>query len=168
MRPLCYSGGDSTASKKVQEVDIEAQVLELLKSEHGPDYLIVIMGFTAGWSGVTMLDYLVQNVESSTGIGKLKANADALKNDVGFLVSNTPTGALVKLLQGLRGEPSVASPPSTQEQALQQLQTYEAKLALACMGAIVAYAVTRPGFLPALMGMAGDIVKDIAAVPIAV
>jgi hypothetical protein len=36
------------------------------------------------------------------------------------------------------------------------------------MGAIIAYAVTRPGFLPALMAMAGNVVKDIAAVPIAV
>ena len=37
----------------------------------------------------------------------------------------------------------------------------KAKIAMGCIGAILAYAVTRPGFLPALMGLAGNIVGDL-------
>jgi hypothetical protein len=160
-----------------KEKELGRTVAELLQSESGPDYLIITMGFIAGWEGVTMLDYLVKSTgidDPNTPIGKLKANANALESDIGWVVANSPTGALAKLLGQVSPGTASSTPwpqnaivPTTEAQALAQAKAYQAKLGLACMGAVVSYAVTRPGFLPALMGMAGDIIKDVAAVPIA-
>ena len=155
------------AKQKVAS-ELETTLKGLFAKAEPADVAILTFGFVSGWEGVTVLDYLIKSVsgavDSSTGIGKLKANAAALDSDVEWLFANSPTGALAKLLGGLQGSPPSSPSPMvlSRADALTQVKAYEAKLALACMGAVVAYAVTRPGFLPAMLQMAATVGGDIA------
>ena len=147
-----------------QAEKFQERMQEAILATEGPDLLIISLGFISGYQGITMLDYLVKSVvdDPSSPIGKLHANAAKLESIVSEGVALSPTGALIKILSG-DVTPTVTSQETTQA----YLDAQWAKIGLGCMGAIIAYAVTRPGFMPALMAMAGNVAKDIAAVPIA-
>jgi hypothetical protein len=148
-----------------QAENFQEKMEAALLATEGPDLIVLSLGFISGYQGITMLDYLVKSVvdDPSSPIGKLHAAAAKLEGIASEGVALSPTGALIKILSG-EITPTTSSPETTQ----QYLEAQWAKIGLGCMGAIIAYAVTRPGFLPALMAMAGNVVKDIAAVPIAV
>lgn len=155
------------ATKTKEPSELEIILKDLFKKADPADVAIMTFGFVSGWEGITMLDYLIKGVgevlDSSTNLGKLKANASALDNDVSWLVNNSPTGALARLLGGGSSSGSDQNTiPISKTEALTQIKAYEAKLALGCMGAIIAYAVTRPGFMPALLQMAATVGGDIA------
>jgi hypothetical protein len=146
-----------------QAEKFQEKMQEILLATEGPDLIIISLGFISGYQGITMLDYLIKSVvdDPSTPLGKIHANAQKLEGLVSEGVALSPTGALIKILSG------EVTPTSTpQENTQQYLDAQWAKIGLGCMGAIIAYAMTRPGFMPALLGMAGNVIKDIAAVPI--
>lgn len=146
-----------------QAEKFQEKMQEILLATEGPDLIIISLGFISGYQGITMLDYLIKSVvdDPSTPLGMMHANAKKLEGLISEGVALSPTGALIKILSG------EVTPTSTpQENTQQYLDAQWSKIGLGCMGAIIAYAMTRPGFMPALIGMAGNVIKDIAAVPI--
>lgn len=141
------------------------------------DLLIMSMGAFAGSRGYTPLTALFSVGGLSVGsVSDLKAKAD--KGDVvaGFQVGfgGSPlgmfTGAipLVGLISGLNSAAQVASkgsgPDVTPEMSSSDknivVEAIYSKIALACIGAIEAYTITRPGTLAGV----GEIVKGIGEI----
>jgi len=176
------------ARKNAKQVvgKIESKIQSLVDSTNAADIVIMGMGFWAGFEGGTILDTFFSPKNGQSGshsLNPFQPSIEKAKSDpvvgaimagagyIGFAATLNPFVA-----QWMQNEVSPYSVQATQAQA--QALTPEqnklltdatkAKVAMGCIGAIAAYAFTRPGFLPALMGMAGDIVKDFTSLPIVV
>jgi hypothetical protein len=121
--------------------------------------------------GVNVIDYFLNNIEPA-GIKRMNANIKGLEGEISkyFSGPQPPTPTLTSLIDGtwknLHDDYIGHQAYSSNVLNAQQLSNYESYLtshiALGCMGAITAYMITRPGFLPALMQMAGVVAGDIA------
>jgi hypothetical protein len=153
-----------------KKTPIEEHVATLAANVSPADLAILAMGFYAGYNGVTMIDYFMKGL-SPTAVSNLQSTIDAAEN-IATISSFTPLAAM-QVWDWISGksdsapETTVSSTMSAEHKKLISDAT-TAKIALGCMGAIVAYAFTREGFLPALLGMAGDLASNLTKIPIPV
>jgi hypothetical protein len=161
------------------------KIQSLVDSTNAADLMIMGMGFFAGWEGGTILDTFFKGNLSSGGSASISLNPfqpsiDRARSDpavaaimagagyLGFAATFNPF--VSAWLQGQVGNQFAIQKTAEQTTTLtpELGDATKAKIAMGCIGAIAAYAFTRPGFLPALMGLAGDIIKEVTSLPIIV
>lgn len=166
------------AKRDVSEaVDRTVKYLDDLMAEMPPtDLMVMMLGAVAGYNGYTPMSAVI-NVGSGLGdINKgLKEKAD--KGDViagyAYGATNSPFGVLggasplITFIYGSLGAAQAAQAGTTPEtvnlpvdQRKELAQAIMAKAALAAIGAIEAYAITRPGTIAGI----GEIVKGIGEI----
>lgn len=163
--PTGADGGGIDLSKADKLDNLQRTMIEILdRIEDHPDAVILALGFYAGAEGLNIIDYFLQGAEPA-GVSKLKANVAALESAAASLFKGSATTAIPITLTSFLNTDWQTQDPELPQQYYDALA---AKMALGCMGAIYAYAFTRPGFLPALMQLAGSVLKDLtpSALPI--
>jgi hypothetical protein len=165
--------------RKIEEY--RSRMSTILTSASGPDLVILGLGFYAGWEGVTLIDYFIKDLPG--GVQGLQNDILAVETAGITILPQAVFGEASQIWNQITGNQPANAAPSQPQADLATYAKYGqltadqkqilnnamvARIALGCLGAIAAYAFTRPGFLPALMQMAGDIVGGKSAVPIAV
>lgn len=150
---------------KEHPIDKLTEALDKLLGEAPPqDILILAMGFIAGANGYTPLSALFKSsgvLSSTDSLQEKAAKGDAtagfmsgLTSIPGLPIVGGIAGGLIAGLNGLFPTAPLSEPEKV---------TYDAtmaKLSLACIGAIEAYAITRPGTVAGI----GEIVKGIGEI----
>lgn len=152
-----------TAKKEKTEEVIDR--LDRFMSELAPaDALIMSMGFYAGYNGYTPLTAIINQTGSGGYYQNLIDRANRGDVAAGFQgglmfgggLLGASLGAMYSAFKGpidaLTGNPAVGE---AERQDI--IKGFQAKIAMACMGAIEAYAITRPGTIQGI----GEIVKGI-------
>lgn len=140
---------------KAEKDTITEKIDALLAEIPVPDLLIMAAGAYAGSRGYTPMTSLIGGKAGEQIAGLLesmRAHQDAMKWTMPFLAFG-PLPLLMAILFPVTPE----SPPEDVEEK----KAAEDILALACIGMIEAYMMTRPGVLPALIEAAGQAVQGL-------
>lgn len=151
-------------ARSKRSIDDTVSRLDKLFAELPPqDALIMSMGFIAGWNGYTPLSAMLGLAGNGDPLQWLKDKAASGDVVAGyqsgfFTVPGIPVvgmvaGGITSLIDGLSGNPSNEVSP-------EQNASLVVHISMGCIGAIEAYAITRPGTVQGI----GEIVKGIGEI----
>lgn len=146
------------ADRMVEMID---KMLEKLPAE---DAIIFTCGFYAGYHGYTPITALMKG--AGAGVADLQAKAAkgdlaaGLQLGMGFGGLGMSLGVMYAAFSGPINKLLNSNVDMPESSRADIIAGFEAKIALACVGAVEAYALTRPGTIAGI----GQIVQGIGAI----